>query len=409
MKFMLKNLYVIIYPLVFFLLCFMKPINVNAQAEHFNLLGKWCIEGEAFGLTPYCFEITMDDYGRMFAKLPATYSLKRKVVTQWQTTRVYPHNDKSGYYFEPANTRQEASYGVNFKTVEGSNDYRSICTLINYDVGKETLTAWVAYKYGSMLDRVYEVGDVTFIKEEDVPLPNLVDNMQTRKKGDAGLVADAVDLGLSVKWASWNLGASKPEDYGGYYAWGEIEEKDVYNWNNYKYVNNQIENDYWDDNNNEWVYKYQQIGQKINSEERFAEVSICGTEYDAAHVLWKNGWRMPTLEEISELENKCKIEGTTLNGVKGLYFIGPNGNRIFLPSAGMRNDDHVVWDMKDWRGAASLCWSGDLVTYYYLLGVQYNKDDGHAAWSIGFDSNCVSLGKISTRCDGLTIRPVMNY
>ena len=123
-----------------------------------------------------------------------------------------------------------------------------------------------------MLDRVYEVGDVTFIKEEDVPLPNLVDNMQTRKKGDAGLVADAVDLGLSVKWASWNLGASKPEDYGGYYAWGEIEEKDVYNWNNYKYVNNQIENDYWDDNNNEWVYKYQQIGQKINSEERFAEI-----------------------------------------------------------------------------------------------------------------------------------------
>lgn len=409
MDFLIKNLYALIKTLLFSLMCFMIPLNTNAQAEHFNLLGQWSIEDDAFGLTPYCFEITMDDYGRMFAKLPATYSVARKVVTQWQNTRVFPHNDKSGYYFEPANTRQEASYGVNFKTVNGSNDYRSICILINYEVGKETLTAWVAYRYGSMLDRVYEVGDVTFIKEGNVPLPHLIDNKQTRQKGDKGKVAEPVDLGLSVKWASWNLGAVKPEDYGGYYAWGETEEKDVYNWSSYKYVNNEIESDYWDDNTNEIVHKYQRIGLHLDSEDRFAEISICGTEYDVAHVNWGGGWRMPTNEEITELEKKCEKERSTLNGVEGWYFTGPNGNKIFLPSSGMWSEDDVSYDMKDWRGAACMYWTGDLITYYYLLGVQYREDDGHAAFSMCFDNRGVPFGNFFSRCEGLTIRPVINY
>lgn len=216
----------------------LASLFATAQREHFKLLGQWGIEGEEFGLTPYCFEITMDKYGKMHAKVPAYYSISRKVVTGWQNTSVYAHNDKSGYYFEPVNTRKEASYGVNFETPTGSYEYRSICVLINYDVKEETLTAWVAYNYGTMLDKVHKVGDVTFVKVGDVEKPQLIDDKQTRKKGDAGKVAEAVDLGLSVKWASWNVGASKPEDYGAYYAWGETEEKDLYDWNTYKYVNN---------------------------------------------------------------------------------------------------------------------------------------------------------------------------
>lgn len=382
------------------------PICAIAQKEHFKLLGQWSIEGEEFGLTPYCFEITMDKYGNMYAKVPASYSISRKVVTGWQNTSVYAHNDKSGYYLESVNTRQEASYGVNFKTPSGSNEYRSICVLINYDVEEETLTAWIAYRYGAMLDRVHEVGNVTFIKVGDVEKPQLIDNKQTRKKGDAGKVGEAIDLGLSVKWASWNVGASKPEDYGGYYAWGEIEEKDKYDWSTYKYVSNDIDEDYWDENTNDVIYKYQRIGKQVNDENDIVDISICGTSYDVAHVKWGGDWRMPTNNEISELEEKCQKERSSLNGVEGWYFTGPNGNRIFLPSAGELYGNSATYDMKDWRGAACMYWSGDLITRYYMLGVQLRMADGSEAWSISFDNRGVPFGNFFSRCTGLTIRPV---
>ena len=93
-------------------------------------------------------------------------------------------------------------------------------------------------------------------------------------KDDAPTPGTAIDLGLSVKWASYNVGASSPEGYGGYYAWGELEEKSGYYWDNYQY---------WDDNSNDWIY----IGSNIS-----------GTDYDVAHVKWGDNWRMPTFVEI---------------------------------------------------------------------------------------------------------------
>ena len=86
---------------------------------------------------------------------------------------------------------------------------------------------------------------------------------------------EAVDLGLSVKWASCNFAAGAPEDFGGYYAWGEMKEKDNCAMDTYLYFSN-----------GEWV--------NIGS-------SISGTEYDIAHVKWGNGWRMPTQKEFEEL------------------------------------------------------------------------------------------------------------
>lgn len=378
----------------------------SAQEHNYKLLGQWSIEDDEFGLTPYCFEITMNKYGQMYAKVPASYSISRKVVTGWQKTSVYAHTDKSGYFFESVNTRQKASYGVNFLTPTGSCEYRSICVLINYDVGDETLTAWIAYKYGTMLDKVHEVGDVTFVKVGDVEKPRLIDDKQTRKKGDEGKVAEAVDLGLSVQWASWNVGASKPEDYGGYYAWGETEEKDQYNWSSYKYVDNEIDGDYWDDNTNAFVYKYQRIGSQVDDESGLVDISICGTSYDVAHVKWGGDWRMPTNKEISELEERCQKERSSLNGVEGWYFTGPNGNRIFLPSAGEMDENSASYNMKDWRGAACMYWSGDLITRYYLLGGQFRMADGSEAWSISFDDRGVPFGNFFSRCTGLTVRPV---
>lgn len=128
---------------------------------------------------------------------------------------------------------------------------------------------------------------------------------------DGGLPpGQAVDLGLSVKWAAWNVGASSPEEYGGYFAWGETEEKSEYYRNNYKFYDSET-----------GYYLY--IGSCIS-----------GTQYDVAHVRWGGSWRMPTVDECKELVDECRWNWATYNGVKGQKVTGPNGNSIFLPLAG---------------------------------------------------------------------------
>jgi hypothetical protein len=127
--------------------------------------------------------------------------------------------------------------------------------------------------------------------------------------GNAPKGVEAINLGLpsGTKWASCNVGATKPEEYGGYYAWGETEEKEDYREATYKYYHLSLGSD------------------------------ISGTEYDVAHVKWRGNWRMPTKVECEELLAYCIIKWTTLNGVNGSMFISKiNGNSIFLPAAGHR-------------------------------------------------------------------------
>lgn len=116
-----------------------------------------------------------------------------------------------------------------------------------------------------------------------------------------------VDLGLSVKWAACNVGASSPEDYGNYYAWGETATKAEYTESNSK-----------------------TYGKTMGD--------ISGNpQYDAARANWGGTWRLPTKAEFDELVNKCKWEWTTQGGKKGYRVIGPSGNSIFLPAAGWRS------------------------------------------------------------------------
>lgn len=384
-------------------ICFLVPFCASAQQEHFKLLGRWCMEGEQYGCTPFCFEITMDKFGIMNAKVPASYSMWDEEVTQWQNTRVHHNSDNSGYNFEGANSRRPHLYGINIRKTNGSNEYQAILILIDENVGANSLTASVDYIYGTFEDQVGEMGKRTFRKVGEVEKPNLVDDKQTRKKGDKGKVAQAVDLGLSVKWASWNVGASKPEDYGAYYAWGETKEKDTYDWSTYLYINRDVEEDYWDGDS--IVYKYQRIGKTVNSDKRYAEISICGTKFDVARTEWGGKWRMPTNEEVTELL-KCDKQRSELNGVEGWYFTGPNGNKIFLPSAGYKDEYGTSYNMKDWRGTGCMYWSGDLLTYGYLLGVQYQELDGSSAVTINFDERGVEFGNHFARCLGLSVRPV---
>lgn len=153
--------------------------------------------------------------------------------------------------------------------------------------------------------------------------------------------AHAVDLGLSVRWASFNVGATKPEEYGGYYAWGETEEKNDYSWETYKWCNG-----------------------SEDSLTKYCTDSDCGTvdnktvldpEDDIAHVKWGGNWRMPTRDELEELIKRCYWKWTTLNGVVGHKVIGPNGNSIFLPAAGFINGTEHRF-----KGTGGFCWSSSL-------------------------------------------------
>ena len=169
-----------------------------------------------------------------------------------------------------------------------------------------------------------------------------------------------VDLGLSVLWAAYNVGASSPEEYGGYYAWGETEVKSSYTWENYKYYNPSTDD-------------FNIIGNEIS-----------GTSYDVAHVKWGEGARMPTLTEIKELVNKCTFTGGSYNGASGNYVTGPNGKSIFLPFAGGRHYNNLFNE-----DSSGYFWSGTYDEYdgacclYYSSGAcDWDGDDLEYGYSV---------------------------
>ncbi|MBQ6167471.1 MAG: hypothetical protein IJK41_08625 [Muribaculaceae bacterium] len=141
-----------------------------------------------------------------------------------------------------------------------------------------------------------------------------------------------VDLGLpsGTLWATCNLGANSPEEYGDYFAWGETEPKDVYNWSTYKWCNGSYKT----------LTKY-----CTNSSYGYNGFVDNKTELDpkddAAYVNWGENWRMPTYDQLEELRTECTWTWTTQNGVNGRLVIGPNGNSFFLPAAGYRYDSSL--------------------------------------------------------------------
>ena len=181
-----------------------------------------------------------------------------------------------------------------------------------------------------------------------------------------------VDLGLSVKWATKNVGASSPSDYGGYYAWGETETKSRYDWDNCFDCLDGKHDGRWG------IYK---IGGKT---------SISPTSgHDAARENWGSTWRMPTLAECEELCNKCTWTWTSQGGHNGYKVTGPNGNSIFLPAAGWR----VGTDMYD-VGECGLYWSSTL-----------SSSGSDCARGLYFRSGSHNTYNDS-RCYGLSVRPV---
>ncbi len=129
-----------------------------------------------------------------------------------------------------------------------------------------------------------------------------------------------VDLGLSVLWADCNLGASTPYESGGYYSFGELSEKEDYTWETYKHCDGNI------------LYCHD-IGE-----------SISGTEYDVAHVLLGNGWRMPTMNEISELIDGCSYESFFIDEKAYGRLTTSSGEELILPICGYMSQQRLVYE-----------------------------------------------------------------
>lgn len=165
----------------------------------------------------------------------------------------------------------------------------------------------------------------------------------------------AVDLGLSVKWANMNVDAESPEDYGGYYAWGETDDKSNYDESTYKYYINDA---------------YQNIGDDIS-----------GTEYDVAHMKMGGDWRMPTITEWEELIKKCTWVYGFCGKIQGYIVSGPSGKSIFLPGAGCKTttDNHFEKDCYYWSSTLP----SRETQYCFPYNIQARPDaifkDGYAA------------------------------
>ena len=168
-----------------------------------------------------------------------------------------------------------------------------------------------------------------------------------------------VDLGLSVKWATCNVGATSPEEYGDYFSWGETSPKAEYT--------------------------------EGNSLTYGKDMSDISGIYDAATANWGGTWRMPTFDELNELRKRCTWTWTTQNGVNGYKVIGPSGASIFLPAAGGRSRSSL-YD----AGSCGFYWSST---------PNDNEEDDEAG-RLDFVGGNQYVNYYS-RCYGRSVRPVV--
>ena len=190
---------------------------------------------------------------------------------------------------------------------------------------------------------------------------------ETTKRSGTISGHEYVDLGLpsGLKWATCNVGANTPHEYGDYFAWGETETKTEYTKENCKTI--EIKKRLFGDD------------KIIDKRENFK---------DAARANWGGTWRLPTKKEMKELVDKCPWQWTTQSGVNGYKVTGPNGNSIFLPAAGFfLGSSHYV-------GKHGRYWSSTP-----------NESGDYHACSLSFDSGYRNLDW-DQRDDGETVRPV---
>ena len=176
-----------------------------------------------------------------------------------------------------------------------------------------------------------------------------------------------VDLGLpsGTQWASCNVGASKPEEYGSYFSWGEIKEKDNFTWETYTHCDGSEQSCH------------------------FLGSDISGTEYDVVHMKWGGNWCMPNRDDYDELVANCTFKWTTYNGVDGYLFTSKkNRNSIFFPGAGSKSGNII-------NDGAGRYW------------ISNNTSKNYQAISMLFSEYYLYVSHPERRYLGLNIRPVV--
>ncbi len=271
------------------------------------------------------------------------------------------------------------------------------------------------------IEEAYLFNDGKAIPKYGYPVSCLVDYILATIKNKTNTVDNSavatprmVDLGLSVKWADCNLGATRPEEFGRYYAWGETEQKSTYIPENYKWCNMQ--------SNILTKYVVKEIDVPIYKEIKdangliIAEISLYGpilptkgtidgkTELepsdDAATAYLGNGWRTPTKAEIQELYDNCEWTLIEQNGVRGYKATSKiNGKSIFLPFAGW-------WSFYGLKGIdknkeLGVCYMSATLSEYHIDAVHVLRLKDSESIQDG-----VSTTTNTSRCDGAPIRPV---
>jgi len=229
------------------------------------------------------------------------------------------------------------------------------------------------------MENVFNVEDIkrVYFRERN-------DGGGTSGGGGTKTPGEAIDLGLpsGTLWASCNVGATKSEEYGGYYAWGETEEKEKYTWSTYK----------WCDDTSTKLTKYcskSEYGIVDNK-------TVLDMNDDVAHVKWGGEWRMPTIREVWELIDNTTKEWITQNGVIGCkYTSKTNGNSIFLPAAGAYGDgiygegDGYYWTQ-----------IGNLSSSESSRAVVHHFNSKYLGTANGYNLD------LAERDDGYSVRPV---
>lgn len=195
-----------------------------------------------------------------------------------------------------------------------------------------------------------------------------------------------VDLGLSVMWATCNLNAQAPEDGGKRYAWGETISKSSFTDDNYKYKGS------WSDEWNEWIFS------KYNDFNGEDYLSLLPSD-DAAHVIWGDSWRMPTMDEMIELYNSCTFIMTTYKNTNGYIVTGPSGNSMFLPMVdyGKRIPINVPDHSEETMSVSAVSYMTS------TLDMPLDPPANSVVITLGKD---VKRIEISARSDGYYVRPV---
>lgn len=289
------------------------------------------------------------------------YNTCYKFATEWNYKLWYYHNanhsDKNKMINHPIMSYSNGKLSIEKNPLDADKDITIYYSINGNYFRPETYTD--VYTAPIEITEPCAVYCYAISSDGYISYTNMYYVEQTNDVNEFGTVADVVDLGLSVKWASWNVGASKIADYGGLYGAG-------------------------DPTGNRTNYS-------IEGYHRVVGECISGSEYDLATIKWGEEWRMPTIDELKELREKCTWESNVIiDGVKGVRGTGPNGNNIFFPCAGTRQGTYYV----DKDQVASV-WSGNVGSDYPY---GYEDLDLYFSGTISINGNRCYIGQ--------SIRPI---